>query len=38
MMGCKKEARAEDAEVLGINPNFSIDSWAKHLPYKDHSF
>jgi hypothetical protein len=37
MMGRKKEARAEDAEVFRIHPNFSVDSWAKHHPYKDHS-
>jgi adenylate cyclase len=34
MMGLEKEARAEAAEVLRINPKFSVDSWAKNLPYK----
>jgi hypothetical protein len=35
MMGREKEARAEAAEVLRINPNFSVDYFAKTLPYKD---
>ncbi len=37
-MGREKEARAEAAEVLRINPKFSVDSWAKNSPYKDQSF
>ena len=37
MMGREKEARAEAAEVLRINPKFSVDSFAKVLPYKDQS-
>ena len=37
MMGREKEARVEAAEVLRINPNFSVDSFAKSLPYKDQS-
>ena len=37
MMGREKEARAEAAEVLRINPKFSLDSFAKTLPYKDQS-
>ena len=36
-MGREKEARAEAAEVLRINPKFSLDSYAKTLPYKDQS-
>jgi len=36
-MGRDKEARAEAAEVLRINPKFSVDSWAKENPYKDQS-
>ncbi|MBP1741651.1 MAG: adenylyl cyclase class-3/4/guanylyl cyclase, partial [Deltaproteobacteria bacterium] len=35
MMGREKEARAEAAEVLRINPNFSLDYFAKALPFKD---
>jgi len=35
MMGREKEARAEAAEVLRINPKFSLDYWAKVLPNKD---
>ena len=31
MMGREKEARAEAAEVLRINPKFSLDSYAKAL-------
>jgi hypothetical protein len=37
MMGREKEARAEAAEVLRINPKSSLDSLAKMLPYKDQS-
>jgi adenylate cyclase len=37
MMGREKEARIEAAEVLRINPNFSVDSYAKRQPYKDQS-
>ena len=34
MMGREREARAEAAEVLRINPKFSVDSWANNLQYK----
>jgi len=37
MMGRENEARAEAAEVLRINPKFSVDNFAKALPYKDQS-
>ena len=37
MMGREKEARAEAAEVLRINPRFSVDSWAKVSLFKDQS-
>ena len=37
MMGREKEARAEAAEVLRINPKFSLDSFAKVTVYKDQS-
>jgi len=38
MMGREKDARAEAAEVLRINPKFSLDYWAKALTvYKDQS-
>ena len=36
-MGQEKDARAEAAEVLRVNPKFSLDSLAKILPYKDPS-
>jgi len=36
-MGREKEARAEAAEVLRINPKFSVDSYAKASGYKDQS-
>ena len=36
-MGREKEARAEAAEVLRINPKLSLDNFAKTLPYKDQS-
>ena len=35
----KQEARAEAAEVLRVNLNFSMDNWAKaRWFYKDQSF
>ncbi len=37
MMGREKEARAEAAEVLRINSKFSVDYYAKVLPFKDQS-
>ena len=37
MMGQEKEARAEAAEALRINPKFSLDYKEKTLPYKDQS-
>ena len=37
MMGREKEARAEAAEVLRINPKFSVDNYAKTSTYKDQS-
>jgi ApbE superfamily uncharacterized protein (UPF0280 family) len=37
MMGREKEARAEAAEVLRINPKFSLDYFPTAFPYKDQS-
>ncbi len=37
LMGREKEAHAEAAEILRINPKFSLDNYAKGLPYKDQS-
>jgi len=37
MMGREKEARAEAAEVLRINPKWSMESYKKRLIYKDQS-
>ena len=37
MMGREEEARAEAAEVLRINPKFSVDNYAKLLTNKDQS-
>lgn len=37
MMGHEKEARAEAAEVLKINPEFSLDFWAKTALIKEQS-
>ncbi|MBI4767426.1 MAG: tetratricopeptide repeat protein [Deltaproteobacteria bacterium] len=37
LMGREKEARAEAAEVIRINPKFSLDYYAKALPVKDQS-
>jgi adenylate cyclase len=35
LMGREQEAHAEAAEVLRIDPTFSLESWAKRLPVKD---
>ncbi len=37
LMGREEEARAEAAEVLRINPKFSVDFWAKVSTFKDQS-
>jgi adenylate cyclase len=37
LMGLENEARAEAAEILRINPKFTLDFLAKTLPYKDQS-
>jgi adenylate cyclase len=37
LMGREREARSEAAEVLRINPKFSLDYYGKILPYKDQS-
>jgi hypothetical protein len=37
-MDREKEARAEVAEALRINPKISLDSLAKTIPYKDQSY
>jgi hypothetical protein len=36
-MGREKEVRAEAAEVLGINPKFSLDFFVKTSLYKEQS-
>jgi tetratricopeptide (TPR) repeat protein len=35
LLGHEEEARAEVAEVLRINPKFSLEYFAKSFPYKD---
>jgi adenylate cyclase len=35
LMGREKEAHAEAAEVMRIDPKFSLESYARILPYKD---
>jgi adenylate cyclase len=37
MMGREEEARTEAAEVLRINPKFTVDGYAKRLQLKDQS-
>jgi adenylate cyclase len=37
MIGREQEARDEAVEVLRIDPNFSLDRFAKVFPYKDQS-
>jgi adenylate cyclase len=34
-LGLEKEARAEAAELVKMNPNFSVDARKGRLPYKD---
>jgi adenylate cyclase len=36
-MGLEQEARGEAAEVLRINPKFSVDAYAKRLPFRNKS-
>jgi tetratricopeptide (TPR) repeat protein len=36
-LGREKEAQAEAAEVLRIHPKFSLEHYAKTLPFKDQS-
>ena len=36
-LGREEEARAEAAEVLRLNPKFSVDAYAKRLLFKDQS-
>jgi adenylate cyclase len=36
-LGREDEARAEAAEVLRIHPGFSLEHFAKTLPYKNQS-
>ena len=33
--GLEEEARIQAKEVLRINPRFSVDQWAKTMPYKN---
>ena len=35
LLGRDEEARAEAEEVLRINPKFSLESFAKTLPFKN---
>ena len=35
LMGREQEAHAEAAEVLRIDPAFSVESWARRLAFKD---
>jgi len=35
IMGHEEEARAEAAEVLRIDPSFSVEAFARRLAYKD---
>jgi adenylate cyclase len=37
IMGREKDARAEAAEILRINPKFSVDAWANKSSYRDQS-
>jgi adenylate cyclase len=35
LMGSEKEARTEAAEVMRVDPNFSLESYARILPFKN---
>jgi hypothetical protein len=37
LLGREQEARVEVAEIMRVNPKFSLDSIVKMLPYKDQS-
>ena len=37
-MGREDEARAAAEEMMRINPKFSVDGYAKTLPYKDQEY
>ena len=37
LLGLEKEARAEAAEVLRLNPKFSLEMWAKVSAFRDRS-
>jgi len=34
-LGREEEAQAEAAEVLRIDPKFSLDYWSKTIPYRN---
>ena len=36
-LGRSKEAKAQAAEILRLNPKFSLETWAKRLPFNDPS-
>ena len=38
MAGQEEEARAEAAEVLRLQPKFSVNKFAKALPYQDQDY
>jgi tetratricopeptide (TPR) repeat protein len=38
LAGQEEEARAAATEVLKINPRFSVERFARVLPYRDRSF
>ena len=35
LLGRIEEAQAEAAEVIRLNPKFSVDSWTKKIPFRD---
>ena len=35
LLGREEEARLAVEEVLRINPKFSVEDWAKTMPYKN---
>jgi tetratricopeptide (TPR) repeat protein len=35
ILGREEEARSAAEELLHVNPKFSVEAWAKAIPYKD---
>ncbi len=38
MLGREEEARSAAAEVLRINPRFTLKAFAAHVPYRNNAY